>query len=421
MATPQRGLLTNLYGFDPEERRRERLAGYDRLLAAQQTPQSRMGFAIGSLFGEYLAPESPEQGKISVINRAVTQAAQQFPDQTSPEFYAAVAELIPDTYMDSKQFALAEARKAQAALEESVNKRMKTALDFPESITPRLMQLAQRIQANPNDVAALNEYNQLAQAGQRGALKIAAETEEKPIAPGQEIARAAGDLGIPIPRDVRQFSQEQWKLIDAKIRKTEIERAAASAAKLNFTDPKSQVAAITEINNQLKPLTQQIQALDQSIALRRNDKSPFSQKLFEQTVAGAFGDSQKAAAEISRLVNTGNLGQRVTNTLGLFLSGQIGTATKEDQLESLNAIRDYVSKQYDDTASVYRPVLGEQADKVAPLAGQRFQRPKLPPNQQYIPIDVVNKYGLTKGKRGKKGDIEFVYNGDGTITILKGQ
>jgi len=140
-----------------------------------------------------------------------------------------------------------------------------------------------------------------------------------------------------------------------------------------------------------------------------------------QTVAGAFGDSQKAASEINRLVNTGNLGERVTNTLSLFVSGNIGNATKEDQLESLNAIRDYIAKQYDSTATPFRGALKEKADEIAPLSATKFTRPKLPEGQQYIPIDVVNQYKLTKGQRLKQGDKEFIYNGDGTITILKGQ
>ncbi len=252
-----------------------------------------------------------------------------------------------------------------------------------------------------------------------GIASIAQAQRERTLAPGQEIAQAAGALGFAIPADLRNFTTEQWKAIDNKINETKLKNAAASAARLNFEDPKGKVAAITEINNQVKPYVGQITSLDQAIALRRNDTSPFSQRIFEQTVAGAFGDSQKAAAEISRLVNTGNLGQRVTNTLSMFLSGNIGQATKEDQLESLNAIRDYVAKQYDMTISPYRNVVGDKADELAPLSANRFQRPKLQQNQQYIPFDVVNQYGLRKGQRLKQGDKEFVYNGDGTITIVK--
>jgi hypothetical protein len=247
------------------------------------------------------------------------------------------------------------------------------------------------------------------------------EDRQKVIAPGQDIARAAGALGFTIPDDVRNFTTAEWKAIDARLNQDKINAAAASAAKLNFEDPKSRFAAITEVNNQVKPLVTQINNLDQAISIRRNDKSPFSQRLFEQTVSGAFGDAQKAQAEITRLVNTGNLGERVTNTLNMFLTGNIGNSTKEDQLESLNAIRDYVAQQYDTTIRPYRSAAGNKADEIAPLSVQKFDRPKLPEGQGYIPFTVINQYGLKRGQRFKQGNVEAVYNGDGTYTVLKGQ
>jgi hypothetical protein len=252
-----------------------------------------------------------------------------------------------------------------------------------------------------------------------GIASIAQAQRERTLAPGQEIAQAAGALGFAIPADLRNFTTEQWKAIDNKINETKLKNASASAARLTFDSPKDKVAAVTEINSQTKPIDKQITALDQALALRRNDKSPFSQALFEQTVASAFGDTVKAATEITRLVNTGNLGQRVTNTLNKFLTGNIEQATKEDQVESLNAMRDYLAKQHDMVVNPYRSILGDKADDLAPLASKKFERPKLQPNQQYIPFDVVNQYGLKKGQRLKQGDKEFVYNGDGTITIVK--
>lgn len=277
-------------------------------------------------------------------------------------------------------------------------------------------------QAATQAAALASEQMQAFQRQASGIKDIAAAQREKTIAPGQEIAQAAGALGFAIPADLRNFTTEQWQAIDKKINEQKTAQAAASAAKLNFEDPKGKVEAVATINAQLKPLTTQLTTLDQALTLRRNDKSPFSQRLFENTVAGAFGDANKAAAEITRLVNTGNLGQRVTNTLSMFLSGNIGNATKEDQLESLEAIREYVANQYNSTASPFRGILKEKADEIAPLAETRFTRSKLPPNQQYIPMSIVNQYGLTKGQRLKQGGKEFVYNGDGTVTILtKGQ
>lgn len=243
----------------------------------------------------------------------------------------------------------------------------------------------------------------------------------KPIAPGQEIVRAAGALGFEIPADVRQFTQDQWKAIDAEMKKEKVATASASAARLNFEDPKGKFAAITEVNSQVRPLVQQINNLDQAISLRIRQDSPFSQRLFEQTVAGAFGDAQKAATEITRLVNSGTLGQRIENTLGLFLQGKIGQATKEDQIESLSVMRDYLAEQYDMTVEPYRAAAGNKADEVAQNATTRFKRPNLPAGKQYIPARVIQQYNLTKGQQFRIGGKLMVYNGDGTVSEVKGK
>jgi hypothetical protein len=192
----------------------------------------------------------------------------------------------------------------------------------------------------------------------------------------------------------------------------------SAAGRLTFDTPKDRFAAITEVNNQVKPFVTQINTLDQAIALRIKDKSPFSQAVFTQVVGSAFGDSQKAQQEILRLVNTGNLGQRVTNTLNLFLSGDIGQATKEDQLESLNAIREYAANQMDTTLTPYRMAAGEKADEVAPLSSTRFKRPVLGPGKQYIPFTVIQQYNLQKGQQFKTGGKTYIYNGDGTVSLV---
>ncbi len=84
--TAQRGLLTSLYGFDPVQRRAEQQAGLDRFLAAQQTPQARMGAALGTLFGQYLAPESEEQTRVAKVNSIYNQVMADA-DPTKPTEY----------------------------------------------------------------------------------------------------------------------------------------------------------------------------------------------------------------------------------------------------------------------------------------------------------------------------------------------
>jgi len=167
-------------------------------------------------------------------------------------------------------------------------------------------------------------------------------------------------------------------------------REGGQSINISFDTPKEKFAAITEV--------------------KINSNSPFSQKTFEQTVASAFGDAQKAATEIEKLVNTGTLGQRLENSLNLFLTGNIGQLTRDDQMEVLLGLREYIGGQYDQTAAPYRSVAGDKADEIAPLANKRFALPKLSGNREYIPMSVVNQYNLKKGDTVKQGKKEFRYN-----------
>jgi hypothetical protein len=198
-------------------------------------------------------------------------------------------------------------------------------------------------------------------------------------------------------------------------------REGGQSINISFDTPKEKFQAITEVNSQLKPLTTQINTLDQGIRTRLNSDSPFSQAVFSQVVASAFGDAQKAATEIEKLVNTGTLGQRLENSFNLFLTGKVGQLTRDDQMEVLLGLREYIGGQYDQTAAPYRSVAGDKADEIAPLANKRFALPKLSGNREYIPMSVVNQYNLKKGDTVKQGKKEFRYNGDGTITVLKGE
>jgi hypothetical protein len=244
---------------------------------------------------------------------------------------------------------------------------------------------------------------------------------EKELPPSQEIALAAGALGFEIPTDVKQFSTEQWTAIDRKIKQEQINKAAATAAKVNITDPASKFRAVSEINSQTKDLDTQLVNLEQAISTSVNNRSPFAQKGFEVLVGNVFGGKARAQEEINRLRNSGTLGQRVENTLGLFAKGEIGKATVDDQLEVLLALREVAGQQRDNILTPYRAILKEEANSVAPLTKDRFKLPPLTENKQYIPMSVVQQYGLEKGQQFKTGGKTYIYNGNGTISPFGNQ
>lgn len=189
MATP---FQTSLFGVDPLKYRQERAAEYDKLLAAQQSPQSRIGFALGNLLGGVFAGEDPVLKRASDIKNIYNQVAQQFPDQTSPEFYRALADAIPPQYADAKIIAAEKAQAAEDAAFKRITEKDKAAqaaakseqemikffTENPDQASTELQRLAKIIEANPNDTAALARYEKIATAGTTGAITRAGKEEK---------------------------------------------------------------------------------------------------------------------------------------------------------------------------------------------------------------------------------------------------
>lgn len=217
MATP---FQTSLFGVDPLKYRQERAAEYDKLLAAQQSPQSRIGFALGNLLGGVFAGEDPVLKRASDIKNVYNQVAQKFPDQTSPEFYRALADAIPPQYADAKIIAaekaqaaedaafkrIAERDKASQAAAKSEQEMIKFFTENPDQASTELQRLAKIIEANPNDTAALARYEKIATAGTTGAITRADKEEKDKIGIEKDKAMTAKykkDL-----EDAQKFSAE---------------------------------------------------------------------------------------------------------------------------------------------------------------------------------------------------------------------
>ena len=102
-------------------------------------------------------------------------------------------------------------------------------------------------------------------------------------------------------------------------------------------------------------ITQQASNVRQSLSLLNQQDSPFADAAFKNTVVSAFGgDKQKSKAEIDRLVNTGDLEERLANSLKGFLEGTTSVATKEDQRKVLEAIDKSLEKRYNNSADAWR-------------------------------------------------------------------
>jgi hypothetical protein len=234
-----------------------------------------------------------------------------------------------------------------------------------------------------------------------------------------DFALTGQSLGIAPKANAADYTSEETQRIQSKILEDKKAQARASATTINTADPGWQVKAVGEVNSQTKENDTQLTYISQAVNTTINRRTPFDQKAFESLVGNVFGGKVRAQAEIERLKNSGTLGQRLDNTLTLFLEGKIGQTTRDNQMEVLLSLYELSGKQRDAIVGQYKGILGAEADKVALTTEQRHPLPPLTGNREYIPMSIVNQYNLTKGQKVKQGNKEFVYNGDGTITVLK--
>ncbi len=200
--TAQRGLLTSLYGFDPVQRRAEQQAGLDRFLAAQQTPQARLGAALGSLFGQYLAPESEEQTRVAKVNTIYNQVMADA-DPTKPTEYLEKLGLLAQSFQQS-----------------GLPEQAEITIDRIRKLTPE----PKRTVVAPG-ATVLNE---------KGEVVYTAPDREKNIKPSSDFAQAAVELGFGARPNLDDYNLNEARAINSLIEARRIKTAGAGASKIEI-------------------------------------------------------------------------------------------------------------------------------------------------------------------------------------------
>lgn len=200
--TAQRGLLTSLYGFDPVQRRAEQQAGLDRFLAAQQTPQARMGAALGTLFGQYLAPESEEQTRVAKVNSIYNQVMADA-DPTKPTEYLEKLGLLAQSFQQS-----------------GLPEQAEITIDRIRKLTPE----PKRTVVAPG-ATVLNE---------KGEVVYTAPDREKNIKPSSDFAQAAVELGFGARPNLDDYNLNEARAINSLIEARRIKTAGAGASKIEI-------------------------------------------------------------------------------------------------------------------------------------------------------------------------------------------
>jgi hypothetical protein len=201
--TAQRGLLTSLYGFDPVQRRAEQQAGLDRFLAAQQTPQARMGAALGSLFGQYLAPESEEQTRVAKVNSIYNQVMADA-DPTKPTEYLEKLGLLAQSFQQS-----------------GLPEQAEITIDRINKLTPK------------REIKEVGGVLVEIPPGKGTPTTIfTAPDREKNIKPSSDFAQAAVELGFGARPNLDDYNLNEARAINSLIEARKIKTAGAGASKI---------------------------------------------------------------------------------------------------------------------------------------------------------------------------------------------
>lgn len=214
-----------------------------------------------------------------------------------------------------------------------------------------LTQLAQGVEGTPEGLRAYAKKLEATNRFQKEAVeaRMLADTME------QKQSVTYKNLHEATTTDQRNYAQAKKEGYTGGFNQWLLEQGANKATRIGFSPEIRMTDKELDWRKQFlqetSPVTQQGANVRQALSLLQQQDSPFADAAFKNTVVSAFGgDKQKSKAEIDRLVNTGDLEERLANTLKGFLEGTTSVATKEDQLKVLTAIDKGLEKRYTNSA-----------------------------------------------------------------------
>jgi hypothetical protein len=327
--TAQRGLLTSLYGFDPVQRRAEQQAGLDRFLAAQQTPQARMGAALGSLFGQYLAPESEEQTRVAKVNNIYNQVMADA-DPTKPTEYLERLGRLAQSFQ-------------QAGLPEQAE----ITIDRVRKLTPE----PKRTVVAPG-ATVLNE---------RGEVVYTAPDREKNIKPSSDFAQAAVELGFGARPNLDDYNLNEARAINSLIESRGIRRAEAgvpTSGEVKITDLSVANKLVTDLTGAAKDRLNTVSLAKTQLNLAKKGEGAALPQLQRQLVK-LVGDSQIGQGEVRDALGSSGIVGDTISAVNKFMTG-VPTADKLNSVEQvINALENINAQSFNKGRAQAEKVLGE--------------------------------------------------------------
>jgi tRNA splicing endonuclease len=383
-----KNIYSTLLGYDPYEQQLQQQKLWSGMYQGASSPYEKIGLALGQLGGVVGGKlfGNEEANPVNQINKLTTEASAQF-TPNSAEYFKYIADNTQDPNV--KRLATEEAVKAEVAQTKVMRENTTFYTANPQQATQALQVLAARIEANPNDVNALRQYESIAQAMQVGTLEDynKAEKSDLEITSKKQNIQKTG-LEIKKLRD-ELTPGERTKISNADLYKFNSDvRAEVSA-------PKDKLSTISELQTLLKDV--------------EKNNNVQSYNLFTSSLAKAAGDNRVSEKEVARLTGGGSLITRGIGGLSIAFTGLPTDAKLAEIKSSLDLLEKETADKYNSKASSLRDIYKEnvpdriinkqlgqwetRAEKVARVANEKnvmgtkafdAEQAKLPPRPSGI-------------------------------------
>lgn len=341
MATP-RNIQTTLLGYDPYQRALEDRKLWANLYQSAQSPYERIGLGLAQLGGSLFGVGDSVQKPISDLNTVLAEVGKQFSPGTS-EYYAAVAQALPDTLPDAKARAAQLARETRIAEQEVLQKQSEFVLKQPMAATPRLQELAAQIEANPNNQRAINEYNQIASSMMQGQQEL---NKRLAVNPNTAADQAVYEDLVKKFNGDTVAAGRAYNNYQANLRA--VGNTPLTAGNVKPTDISG---FISNVETQLKPVSTKLSKYNELKTLIKEINSGNTQAVpqLQRWLVTAAGDNQIGINEVRQIAQAGGFVERTVEGVQMFTTGLPSTPKLNKVLSVVNALETEAAKSYNKT------------------------------------------------------------------------
>lgn len=188
---------------------------------------------------------------------------------------------------------------------------------------------------------------------------------------GDELRETTEKIGDQTVRFLETW--RKGKMIDKKRLTGDSINVSASSSSANLKDTKNEFDLVETAQKATKALTDSIQETDTALAMIA-EPNGWKNEVVTRTLAKAFNNGSLSNADVKAFTNQGDVQERLTNAISLFLSGKLSDISQQQRKELLMLLRKKLKEQKNKQLEPYRASLkdrGFDPDKYVPAESNK--------------------------------------------------